>query len=84
MRYSSLLEVMSEMQEMMTRAEAAEFLRVSLRTFDTLVAEGRIPRYRVSRQLVRFRREDLVDYIERNRVEPEESVSAAVDSILGR
>ena len=72
-----------EMQEWLTRPEAAEFLRMSLRTFDSLVAEGRIPKYRVSKQLVRFRCVDLNAYVENNRVDPDESISAAVDVIMG-
>ena len=71
------------MYELVTRKEAAEHLRMSLRTFDTLVAEGRIPKYRVSRQLVRFRREDLSSYVESSQEEPEESISVAVDAVMG-
>jgi len=67
----------------MTRKEAAEYLRLSLRTFDTLVAEGRIPKYRVSVQRVVFRHEDLDDYVKGNLVEPDESVGAAVDAVMG-
>lgn len=70
------------MYELMTRKEAAEHLRVSLRTFDALVAEGRIPKYRVSKQLVRFRREDLDSYVEDNRVDLDESIGATVDAVM--
>jgi len=69
--------------ELMTRKEAAAFLRMSLRTFDSLVAEGRISGYRVSRQLVRFRREDLEDYVRSNAIQPGQSISAAVDAVMG-
>ncbi len=65
-----------------TRKEAADYLRLSLRTFDTLVAEGRIPKYRVSVQRVVFRRDDLDDYVKANLVEPEESVGAAADAVM--
>ena len=71
------------MQELLTRKEAAGYLRMSLRTFDSLVAEGRLPKYRVSRQLVRFRREDLDSYVEGSQEEPDESVSVAVDTVMG-
>ncbi len=47
----------------MTKSEAAKHLRVSERTLDRLVAEGKVPSARVSPRRVLFRPEDLDKYV---------------------
>jgi len=49
--------------EVMTRAEAAAFLRVSLRTLDRLP----VPRVKLGHRTVRFLRADLVAYLAQHR-----------------
>lgn len=51
---------MVETEKLMTREEAAEFLRVHPRTIDTYVRDGRLPRHRiVGTRSPRFRIEDV-------------------------
>jgi len=71
--------------EYLTRRESAEYLRVSLRTFDDLVSRNLFPKFRVSRGRVVFRRTDLDAYVTRNRVENASETSAATvaSEILG-
>lgn len=47
----------------MTKKEAASHLRISPRTLDRLVAEGKILSARVSRRRILFLREDLDLYV---------------------
>jgi len=54
-------------QEYFTRPEAAQYLRISLRTLDTLAATGGIQRAKLAdgpRAGVLFRRRDLDDFVE--------------------
>lgn len=53
--------------ELMTRKQAAEYLKMSIRTLDYRVADNEIAYYRMGRQKM-FRMEDLDAYISRNRV----------------
>jgi len=69
--------------EWMTRKEAAEYLRVSLRTFDDLASRGLFARYRSSAHRIVFSRNDLDDYVRRNRVEENDSASAVAAAVLG-
>lgn len=50
-------------QVWLTRREAAEYLRVSLRTLDRWIGSGKLPAHRKSRRLVRLRRTDLDDFM---------------------
>lgn len=57
----------------LTRKEAAEFLRISVRTLDKLAQDGEIPYSKLgndSRARVVYQRKDLQGYIERTRVDP--------------
>ena len=47
----------------MTRLEAAAYLRISARTLDRLVAEGKLLSGRVSARRILFRQQDLDDYM---------------------
>ena len=69
-------------QELLTRSEAAEFLRVSLRTFDSLAAEGHFPKYRIGKQRIVFRRNDLDAYVEDRQVECDQLPSDVAETIL--
>lgn len=55
-------------QRLMTRQETADFLRISLRTLDDMAAAGEIQPTRV-RSRVLYRREDVEEYLERQRAE---------------
>ncbi len=56
--------------EILTRKEAAELLKIHLRTLDYLVATNQIPYSRVGRRGVRFRRSRLMQHLgEREYVE---------------
>ena len=56
------------MTELLTRAEAAELLRVSETTVDRLIASGLLPAYRVYRGCIRLDRADVESYLEGRRV----------------
>lgn len=65
-----------------TRQEAAEYLRISQRTFDTLISQGRIPRYKISKQRVLFRQDDLDEYVENNLVDSDQPVCIHSDPAI--
>jgi len=50
------------------RPEAATYLSISLRQLDELKAVGEIPFVYLGRRLVRFKRQDLDEYMEKHRV----------------
>ena len=57
-----------EIAEYFTREEAAQYLRLSTRTFDKLVSDGAIRRAKLGdtqQAMVRFRRRDLDAFFER-------------------
>jgi excisionase family DNA binding protein len=51
-------------ESLLSPAEAAEFLGVSKRFVYTLVKEGKLRRVQVGKRTRRFRRADLVAYVE--------------------
>ena len=57
------------MTDMLTKDEAAQFLGMSRDTLDEIIKTGRIPFYRLGKQIIRIHREDLVAYVESCRVE---------------
>ena len=60
----------AENDEILTRKEAAQLLKLPLRTLDYLVATNQIPYSRVGRRGVRFRRSRLMQHLgEREYVE---------------
>jgi excisionase family DNA binding protein len=59
--------------EILRPSEAARMLTVSLRTLYRLVEEGRIGHIRVSERGLRFRREQLAEYLEANTHEAKEA-----------
>lgn len=50
---------MSKSDEILTREEVADYLKLPLRTVDYLTASGQLPYSRVGRRLVRFSRQRL-------------------------
>ncbi len=55
------------MAELLTKAEAAELLKVSQSTLDRIVLDGDLPAYRVRGQM-RYKRSDVDAYLGRCRV----------------
>lgn len=55
--------------------EAAKRLGLSVSTIRRMVREGHLPAYKLGKQL-RFKTEDLTDYVEANRVKPEDEDEA--------
>lgn len=55
---------------LLTKAEAAERLTVSVRTLEGLIARGALPVCRISANSVRILESDLEDYIAARRVVP--------------
>jgi excisionase family DNA binding protein len=53
-------EATNELPEILTRREAALFLRVSERHLRTLIKEGRIPEIRLGRRVRRYRKSALL------------------------
>ena len=56
--------------KMMGYAEAAEFLGVPKGTLYSLVSRGRIPHYRIGPRFVRFRQEELEQWLHELRYWP--------------
>lgn len=55
------------MTELLTKAQAAELLTVSLDTLDRLIRAGKIPVYRISDKITRLDRADVIVYLESRR-----------------
>lgn len=55
------------MTELLTKAQAAEMLTVSLDTLDRLIRAGKIPVYRISDKIIRLDRADVTVYLESRR-----------------
>ena len=66
---------------LLTKAEAAERLTVSVRTLEGLIARGALPVCRISANSVRILESDLEDYIEARRIAP---AKKAKDAPIGR
>jgi excisionase family DNA binding protein len=66
---------MTEEYRLKTKREAARYLGVSLGSLERLMRSG-LPYIRVS-NMVRFRPEDLTDFIDRRRVECSPNVACA-------
>lgn len=49
--------------EFITKAEAAEILRVSETTVERLIASGQLPAYRIARACTRIDKADLLEYV---------------------
>lgn len=58
------------MTDLLTKAEAAEWLGLSVDTLETIIKSGKLPIYRISPRMIRIHRQDLVRYVEGCRVEP--------------
>lgn len=58
------------MTDMLTKDEAAQFLGISRDTLDEIIKNGRLPFYRIGKQIIRIHKKDLTDYVESCRVEP--------------
>jgi excisionase family DNA binding protein len=52
-------------EQLRDRKQAARFLNISPQTLDRIVRSGDLACVKVSKSLVRFRLDDLVNYIER-------------------
>lgn len=50
--------------QILKRKEAAEFLKIPLKTLDYLVRTGQIPFSRIGKRLVRFSQDRLVEYLQ--------------------
>lgn len=57
-----------ERVELMTKAEAAELLRVSESTVEALIRSGQLPAYRIARACTRIDRADALAYLETRKV----------------
>ena len=55
---------MAQRLNLLTKAEAAEILRVSEWTVDQLVKNGQLPAYRIAKTCTRISEDDLAEYIE--------------------
>jgi hypothetical protein len=54
------------MDQLLDQKTAAKFLRLSVRTLERLRVAGSGPRYARIGRLVRYRQQDLVDFVDRN------------------
>lgn len=50
--------------EILTRAEAADFLKLPQRTLDYLIATNQVPYSRCGKRVIRFRRDRLLKWLE--------------------
>lgn len=65
--------------DLLTAAEVAERLRVSTMTVYRLIRSGELPAVRVGRNY-RVRSDDLLSYLDRQRVDPSDFGDAAQDA----
>lgn len=59
--------------ELLTRKEAAQFLRISLRKLDSLASSGELPYSKIGsglRSRVVYDKTDLEQYVRRQRIDP--------------
>jgi len=56
---------------MLDRAEVAALIGVTPRTISEMAQSGRLPAYRFNERLTRFRREDVVKFIENAKYHPQ-------------
>jgi excisionase family DNA binding protein len=54
----------AQTHEVMTKAELADYLRISRRTVDDWMREGKLPYWKIGRA-VRFKRKDVVEHLDR-------------------
>lgn len=59
--------------DLLTYAEAAEFLKLKLGTLYALVSQNRVPHVRLGRRLVRFSRSELHAWVRQRAVTPPET-----------
>ena len=59
--------------DMMTKEQAAKFLGVSLDTLERFMKDKKIAYYKLAPKIVRFKEEDLREYIDSTRVEAGET-----------
>lgn len=50
----------------LTKQQVARYLNVSVRTVDSLMRARKLPFIKLTRKLVRFRRQDVDEYLARN------------------
>lgn len=63
--------------EFLNKDQVAAMLCISRRTVDYMMARKQLPFFRFNRRLVRFRRADILEHVQRNyRVNPRELASA--------
>ena len=55
---------------LMTKAQAAEELQISVRTLEGLISRGQLPAYRIGPKCVRVDSEDLAEYVAARRIAP--------------
>jgi len=52
--------------EFLTKRDVAVLLCASLRSVDSLMQQRKLPYYRISRRMIRFRRADVLNYLAAN------------------
>ena len=57
----------TEQEEILTKDEVAEWLKITLKTMDYFVTVKEIPFIRLSQRIIRFRRSDILDWIKQKR-----------------
>ena len=62
-----------------TRKQAAEWLSVSVRVLDGLIARGQLPAYKIGSKLVRIDERDLEKYMKRQIMAPASLKTAPVE-----
>lgn len=55
---------------LMTKAQAAEELQISVRTLEGLISRGQLPAYRIGPKCVRIDSEDLNEFVAARRIAP--------------
>jgi len=68
----------------LTRKEAAEYLRISVRTLDKLAQDGEIPYSKLGKGVrgrVLYRQKDLDAYIERTKIDPKRAARRILGAI---
>jgi len=74
------------MEELLTVKQVCNLLKISRRTLFNMRKEGKIPFVLVSKRLVRFKKGDVLNLVQKNtvKIEPEKENDERVKEIVGK
>ncbi len=74
---SAMVQQMQEFQQvaLLDSDQAATFLGISLSTLYKLTSSGSLPYYKPNGKLIKFKREDLINWVEAHRISSNDELS---------